>query len=162
MDEPVLQVGAAVLNYACTLLAEDPRSYAQALTTVVGGTATVTPADTKDMTVTNNGNRRAAVKIRVYGTAKVVSIALVGTTGIITTDASFRSYSTPDYIEFDSWARTATHSALGDYPQAIDPANTVWFDIPPGSWTVRVVYNTVSGAYGGTPHAEAYVRDAYA
>lgn len=169
-DELVLEEGAAMVRYLRQLRQGDPRAFAQALRNdrgdvlSVGAGGLVFPrpfpwlfssSGGGGVTVTNPGIAPTPPVTRIYGRATAPEIVLLTTGERIKLDGEI---ATGDYIELDHGARTVRLGGQTDRMNLLDDAVSTFFDIPPGTHTVRML----SGNFDGVAHVEVDTRGAYA
>lgn len=169
-DEPVLEEGAAMLRYMRQLRQSDPRAYSQALTTAVGNALTVgggglvfpepfpwlfTSSGGGDAAVVNSGIAPTPPLIRVYGYATAPEIVLLTTGERVKLTGEI---GVGEYFELDHAARTVRLGGQTDRMSLFDDAASSFFEIPPGTHTVRLL----SGNFDAAAKLEVDTRGAYA
>jgi hypothetical protein len=174
--DPTLSEAAAVLRYQAQFYAEDPAAYSQTLTSAVGsalsaisggdifpdtftglsGGDTFAPAAAGTASFTNAGNTDTRPLVLVYGNA---------TNPIVVADSRrltlMGTISDGEYLEIDLATRTLTRVNGGVRTGAmnmLDPANSQWFALAPGTTVLTMLAESFSGA----AHLEVAGRSAYA
>lgn len=149
----VLTDGANLVSYQVSLVAGDPRVYAQTLTTETGNVITVAGAG--NTTAFNNlGSIPSPPKIRVYGgiTTPVVKLA---------TGAGFNftgTIASGDYWEIDVQNRTVKLNGTTSVLANLTAATSDWFEIPTTAGNVT----TTASAISGSPRTDLIYRSAWA
>lgn len=169
--DPPLREAAALLLYQAQLYATDPRAYAQtqqsaqssALSQAAGGatmptTFPITFNESSGGLISNlvvGGNRATPPVFRVHGACSSARIKLVGTTKEIIFTGTI---SVGTYLEIDVFERTVRLNGLGLVPHLLDAANTVWFELPPGTHNLQLL----ASSFNQDAKLEVFWRNAYA
>lgn len=168
--DPILSESAPVIRWQAQFRAQDPRAYSQTLQSVTGATMASSPGGltfprTFPITfaasaggttaVLNNGNRSTPPIFRLYGGCTSPQILLVGTAGKITLTGTIDPGS---YLEINVAERTIRLNGTSNALHLLDPANTTWFELPPGPSTIRAL----AQSFDTTARCDVIFRDAYA
>lgn len=173
--DPVLQVHSdsrEFLAYQLIFDREDPRNYAQALTTATGDPLTsatggltfdapfnwtFTPSGAGEVTVTNSGNIESPAVFRIYGECSSPQILLTDSTKRIVFSGEV---SAGDYLEVDIRARSASLNGTADRTNLVVFEETDWTtgEIPVGSSTFRLV----AGSFDASARLDVIHRPAWA
>lgn len=167
---PTLAEGAKLAQYQVSFTAADPRAYSQTLTTTTGtvlatGTGGATFKATFPIRFTGSGGGGAAVTnsgeipsppiLRIYGSCNAPSVKLVSTGQTLSFTGTI---ATGDYLEVDCRLRTVKLNGGTNRLNLLDAANSTWFELAPGSDTVRLS----SGTFDANARCDVIYRSAYA
>lgn len=170
--EPVLDPTPRRVNYQLQLLAEDPRAYTQILTTAIGAALSLAAggkvypysypraynqSSGGETVVTNVGNRPTPAIFRVFGRATSPRVRLVGTDPPQEIVLS-GEVATGDFLELDVFRRTVKLNGATNRLNLLQPADTTWFELPPGNSTVQLLANN----FDVSARVDVIFRGAYA